>query len=135
MSEKRRVQVPSPGYTSITVEPASIRANRINSDSLDWSYIGLSLRRNFSPSDGRETAIDRQIHPVHEARLIRSEKQRGRRDFLGKPHFSPRDQGFEHSLGLLGEDLVLHRCGDRAGAQHIHPDVPALQLVEPSACE
>src|SRR5580693_1274285 len=27
----------------MTVEPASTRANRINSDSLDWSYIAISL--------------------------------------------------------------------------------------------
>src|ERR1700721_190315 len=27
----------------MTVEPASTRANRINSDSLDWSYIGISF--------------------------------------------------------------------------------------------
>src|ERR1700722_20601018 len=27
----------------MTVEPASTRANRINSDSLDWSYIGISV--------------------------------------------------------------------------------------------
>src|SRR5450432_366680 len=27
----------------MTVEPASTRANRINSDCLDWSYIGVSF--------------------------------------------------------------------------------------------
>src|SRR5882672_1813267 len=27
----------------MTVEPAFTRANRINSDSLDWSYIGISV--------------------------------------------------------------------------------------------
>src|SRR5580692_2523432 len=131
----------------MTVEPASTRANRINSDSLDWSYIAISLNgcafdlkhsRQFrvpavragqrpvltgndplnifgnqrqqillivpahgceeilhnlnilfdahriSPfslrrivsdlveanSDGREAAVDRQLHPIHEARIV-----------------------------------------------------------------
>src|ERR1700693_3241123 len=44
----------------MTVEPASTRANRINSDSLDWSYIGISFRVGHSTSArrarGRSTA-------------------------------------------------------------------------------
>src|SRR6202035_3170571 len=36
----------------MTVEPASTRANRINSDSLDWSYIGISLRLGIRRARG-----------------------------------------------------------------------------------
>src|ERR1700738_2459407 len=34
----------------MTVAPASTRANRINSDSLDWSYIGISITVGHSTS-------------------------------------------------------------------------------------
>src|ERR1700733_687166 len=98
----------------MTVEPALTRANRINSDSLDWSYIGISLtvgqttswrrargnpqlihrlpqadgckwpalrrsgrvhlrgpgQRSGANSDGREAAVDRQLHAIHEARIV-----------------------------------------------------------------
>src|SRR4051794_16995810 len=37
----------------MTVEPASTRANRINSDSLDWSYIEISFRIGNSTSARR----------------------------------------------------------------------------------
>src|ERR1700724_4590866 len=37
----------------MTVEPASTRANRINSDSLDWSYIGISFTVEHSTSARR----------------------------------------------------------------------------------
>ena len=37
----------------MTVEPASTRANRINSDSLDGSYIGISLMVGHSTSAAR----------------------------------------------------------------------------------
>src|SRR6202051_3406238 len=37
----------------MTVEPASTRANRINSDSLDWSYIGISFTVGHSTSARR----------------------------------------------------------------------------------
>src|ERR1700733_80945 len=44
----------------MTVEPASTRANWINSDSLDWSYIGISFTVGHSTSarcaTGRSTA-------------------------------------------------------------------------------
>ncbi len=60
-SEKRRVQSPSPGYTSMMVEPASTRANRINSDCLPWSYIGISfplgIRRACAARDGEPRLI------------------------------------------------------------------------------
>src|SRR5450755_115386 len=58
----------------MTVEPASTRANRINSDSLDWSYIGISVAvwhstgarrarqrsKAHSPSDPEAMAADGQ---------------------------------------------------------------------------
>src|SRR6185369_1626829 len=34
----------------MTVEPAFTRANRINSDSLDWSYIEISVTVGYSTS-------------------------------------------------------------------------------------
>src|ERR1700716_3683926 len=37
----------------MTVEPTSTRANRINSDSLDWSYIGISFTVGHSTSGRR----------------------------------------------------------------------------------
>src|ERR1700733_11852884 len=44
----------------MTVVPASTRANRINSDSLDWSYIGISITvwhsTNARPARRRSTA-------------------------------------------------------------------------------
>src|SRR6202140_164311 len=44
----------------MTAEPASTRANRINSDSLDWSYIAISLMVGHSTGGwrarGRSTA-------------------------------------------------------------------------------
>src|ERR1700722_17533403 len=44
----------------MTVEPAFTRANLINSDSLDWSYIGISVTVGYStsarPASRRSTA-------------------------------------------------------------------------------
>lgn len=39
-------------------------------------------------------------------------ENRDRHNFLRTTHLSPRDQGFEHPLRLVVENLVLHRCGD-----------------------
>src|SRR5882762_1425638 len=44
----------------MTVEPASTRANRINSDSLDWSYIGISF--TVGHSTGVRGGDPRLIH-------------------------------------------------------------------------
>src|ERR1700689_4952635 len=46
----------------------------------------------------------------------------------------PAGSGFEHVPRLLVESLGI-RCVDLTRAQHVHPDIPALQLVEPRACE
>src|SRR5580693_6371201 len=40
----------------MTVDPASTRANRINSDSLDWSYIGILLYGWASICEARASA-------------------------------------------------------------------------------
>src|SRR6266571_4930521 len=45
----------------MTVEPASTRANRINSDSLDWSYIGISVTVGYSTSARAASAIHRSF--------------------------------------------------------------------------
>src|SRR6202162_1688289 len=52
----------------------------------------------------------------------------------GRPIFPRGDQGFEHLPRLLVESLGI-RCVDLTRAQHVHPDIPALQFVEPRACE
>ena len=91
MSEKRRVQSPSPGYTSMTVEPAPTRANRITSDSLDGSYIGISSTMAlWSPvmtvtgrwSDLGHASIDGEIHAGDVRTFIGGEERNGSRDFL-----------------------------------------------------
>src|ERR1700685_378139 len=46
----------------MTVEPASTRANRINSDSLDWSYIGISFTVGHSTSARRARRRSTLIH-------------------------------------------------------------------------
>src|SRR5580765_4696249 len=49
----------------MTVEPASTRANRINSDSLDWSYIGISFTVGHSTSARRARGDPRLIQLRH----------------------------------------------------------------------
>src|SRR5450755_3675673 len=46
----------------MTVEPASTRANRISSDSLDWSYIGISSIVGHSTSARRARGDAWLIH-------------------------------------------------------------------------
>src|ERR1700719_5079135 len=46
----------------MTVEPASTRANRINSDSLDWSYIGISFTLGIRRARGLRGGDPRLIH-------------------------------------------------------------------------
>src|ERR1700728_5090116 len=46
----------------MTVEPASTRANWINSNSLDWSYIAISLMVGHSTSVWRARGDPRLIH-------------------------------------------------------------------------
>src|ERR1700722_1695989 len=46
----------------MTVEPASTRANRINSDNLDWSYIGISFTFGHSTRTRRAGSDPRLVH-------------------------------------------------------------------------
>src|ERR1700719_1035895 len=46
----------------MTVEPASTRAKRINSDSLDWSYIGISFAVGHS-TNARRARARSTAHP------------------------------------------------------------------------
>src|ERR1700719_5196492 len=50
----------------MTVEPASTRANRINSDSLDWSYIGISFTLGIRRARGLRGGDPRLIHRLPE---------------------------------------------------------------------
>src|SRR5450755_1521917 len=59
----------------MTVEPASTRANRINSDSLDWSYIGISFTVRHSTSTRRAGGRIHGSSTVH-PELIAADGQR-----------------------------------------------------------
>src|ERR1700730_5570063 len=100
----------------MTVEPASTRANRINSDSLDWSYIGISdtvghstsARRArgrytadppFTRPDGRRRPALRRPGRVH----LRGPRQCLRVDIL------PDVLHFAVSNGNVEDPIVLER--------------------------
>src|ERR1700692_2580887 len=100
----------------MTVEPASTRANRINSDSLDWSYIGISFTIGNStsarrargrrmadppsnPTDGRRWPALRRTGRVH----LRGPRQSLRVDIL------PDVRHFAVSNGNVEDPLVLER--------------------------
>src|ERR1700722_15701052 len=51
----------------MTVEPALMRAKRINSDSLDWSYIGISLTAGQTTSWRRARGNPQLIHRLPQA--------------------------------------------------------------------
>ena len=70
--------------------------------------------------------------PIHEARIVRSKKHRDRRNCLRTTHLSRQDQGFEQLPRLLVDSLGI-RCVDLPRDQHVHPDIPALQFIEPRA--
>src|ERR1700740_1400472 len=65
----------------MTVEPASTRVNRINSDSLDWSYIGISVTvehfEERAACGGRSTADPPSI-PNRWPQMARALRQLGR---------------------------------------------------------
>src|ERR1017187_1962893 len=52
----------------------------------------------------------------------------------GRPIFPRGLRDFEHLPRFLVESLGI-RCVDLPRAQHVHPDIPPLQFVEPRACE
>src|ERR1700678_3613529 len=99
----------------MTVAPASTRANRINSDSLDWSYIGISVTVGHSTSarrargrstadppftpDGRRRPALRQPGRVH----LRGPRQCLRVDIL------PDVLHFAVSNGNVEDPIVLER--------------------------
>src|SRR5271155_391349 len=59
----------------MTVEPASTRANRINSDSLDWSYIAISLMVGHSTSVWRARGRSTADTPSAPTRLLKHSRQ------------------------------------------------------------
>src|SRR5450631_4780674 len=61
----------------MTVEPASTRANRINSDSLDWSYIGISFTVGHSTSVRRARGRS-SVYPRPNGRRWPALRQPGR---------------------------------------------------------
>jgi hypothetical protein len=71
----------------MTVEPASTRANRINSDSLDWSYIGISFTVGHSTSARRARGDPRLIHRLTrpDGRTWPALRQPGRVHLRGPP--------------------------------------------------
>src|SRR3984885_11085589 len=97
----------------MTVEPASTRVNRINSDSLDWSYIGISVTVGHSMRarrarggihrlprpDGRKWPAPRPRGRVH----LRGPRQGLRVDIL--PDLRP----LAISNGYVEDPIVLER--------------------------
>src|SRR6185312_9600615 len=94
-SEKRAVQSPSPGYTSITVEPASARVKRINADCLEGGYMMSSnvtrpvrsphqsagrISRGRGASELRQSAVHRNLAGGHEAAVRRRQEGGHRTD-------------------------------------------------------
>src|SRR6202790_5205726 len=100
----------------MTVEPASTRANRINSDSLDWSYIAISFTVGHSPSArrarGRSTVIYRLPRP--DGRRWPALRQPGRVPLRGprqclRVDILPDVRQFAISHGNVEYPIVLER--------------------------
>src|ERR1035438_4997541 len=87
----------------MTVEPASTRANRINSDSLDWSYIGISFTVGHSTSARRARGDPRLIY-----RLPRPDGRRGPRQCL-RVDILPDLRHLAISNGDVEDPIVLER--------------------------
>src|ERR1700683_3992189 len=77
----------------MTAEPASTRANRINSDSLDWSYIGISVTVGHSTSARRGRRRSAAPSPPPPSRIVS--------DLLHCFHCSLRSLGLGPATGLL----------------------------------
>jgi hypothetical protein len=77
----------------------------------------------------------RQTIPPHSRSSNRLKQETARPSQFPQddPSF-PADHGFENLPRLLVESLGI-RCVDPSRAQHVHPDIPALQFVEPRARE
>src|SRR5580692_7761617 len=99
----------------MTVEPALMRANRINSDSSDWSYIGISLTVGQTTSWRRARGNPQLIHRLPQAdgckgpALRRSGRVhlRGPGQCLGVDVFP--DVGQSAIPDRDGEDPVVHK--------------------------
>src|SRR6202167_5057586 len=100
----------------MTAEPASTRANRINSDSLDWSYIAISLMVGHSTSvwraRGRSTADTPSARP--DGRSWPALRQPGRVPLRGpreslRVNVLPDLRHFAISNGNVEDPIVLER--------------------------
>ena len=91
---------------------------------------GHRLLPLFSFLDLCRAAIYEQFGAVHEARLIRSQEQRGRRDFPRTADFTSRNERRKRSL-CIGSERVESRRVDRSGAQNIYANLSFLQVDEP----
>src|ERR1700733_12724622 len=99
----------------MTVEPASTRANRINSDSLDWSYIAISLMVNSTSvwrARGRSTADTPSARP--HGRSCPALRQPGRVPLRGpreslRVNVLPDLRHFAISNGNVEDPIVLER--------------------------
>src|ERR1700729_3041796 len=99
----------------MTVEPASTRANRINSDSLDWSYIAISLMINSTSvwrARGRSTADTPSARP--HGRSCPALRQPGRVPLRGpreslRVNVLPDLRHFAISNGNVEDPIVLER--------------------------
>src|ERR1700722_2525997 len=92
----------------MTVDPASTRANRINSESLDWSYIGILLFACLTthPSARRHSPVDVNVPARHPLRPIRHEQRNDLRDVLRGPIATHRNflgEGVGRSAQRVGE--------------------------------
>jgi len=56
-------------------------------------------------------------------------------NFLRTPYLSPWDQGFRKSPSSPLSSRWESSVSTCPRAEHVHPDIPALQFVEPRSCE
>src|ERR1700693_3079636 len=100
----------------MTAEPASIRANRINSDSFDWAYIGISFTVGHSTSGRRARGGARPISrlPRPDGRRWPALRQPGRAHLRGprqclRVDILPDVLHFAVSHGNVEEQIVSER--------------------------
>src|ERR1017187_9261347 len=119
----------------MTVEPASTRANRINSDSFDWSYIGISFAVGRSASELRKAAVNGDLAAGHEAAVLRREKGGHGPDLRRIGHALKRSHRGEDLHALLAQRFLREFGRRRPGRQHVYPDTGALQVLRPGPRE
>src|ERR1700733_11961281 len=113
----------------MTAEPASTRANRINSDSLDWSYMGISL------SELRKAAVDGELAGGHEAAIRRREEGSRRPELRRIAHALERSHGAVGLQALLAQRFPREFGRYRPGRQHVYADAGAPQILRPGPRE